>query len=366
MNRQKTIVRTSIIGILANVFLAVFKAVVGTLSHSIAIVLDAVNNLSDALSSVITIVGTKLAGKKPDKKHPYGHGRIEYITAMIIAVIVLYAGVTSLVESIKKILHPETPDYGTAALVIIGVAVLVKVILGRFVGKTGEKVHSESLIASGKDALNDAIISAATLVAAAVYLIWHVSLEAWLGAVISLVIVKSGVELLRDTLSLILGERVDGDLALAIKKTAASFPGVSGAYDLILHSYGPEMTMGSIHVEIPDDMNAAEIDTLERQIVDAVFHEHGVILTGVSIYSRNTTDDHAAEIQETVRRIVMAHDHVLQMHGFYLHEDKIQFDVVIGFEEKDRRGLCDQIIAEVQAAYPDYQLGVTMDNDMSS
>ena len=123
MNRQKVIVRTSVIGILANVFLAAFKAAVGTISHSIAIVLDAVNNLSDALSSVITIVGTKLAGKKPDKKHPYGHGRIEYITAMVISVIVLYAGVTSLVESIKKIIRPETPDYGVPALVIVGVAV---------------------------------------------------------------------------------------------------------------------------------------------------------------------------------------------------------------------------------------------------
>lgn len=365
MDRQKVIVRTSVIGILANVFLAAFKAAVGTISHSIAIVLDAVNNLSDALSSVITIVGTKLAGKKPDKKHPYGHGRIEYITAMVISVIVLYAGVTSLVESIKKIIHPETPDYGVPALVIVGVAVLVKVVLGRFVGKTGEKVHSESLIASGKDALNDSIISAATLVAAAVYLLWHVSLEAWLGAVISVVIVKSGLDLLRETLSLILGERVDNELALAIKQTAAAVPGVGGAYDLILHSYGPEMTMGSIHVEVPDYLTAAEIDTLERQVVDAVLHEHGVILTGVSIYSHNTTDDEAAAIRENVRKLVMAHDHVLQMHGFYLHENLIQFDVVIGFDAADRRALCDQIIAEVRAAYPAYELRVTMDNDMS-
>ena len=365
MERQKVIVRTSVIGILANVFLAAFKAAVGTISHSIAIVLDAVNNLSDALSSVITIVGTKLAGKKPDKKHPYGHGRIEYITAMVISVIVLYAGVTSLVESIKKIIRPETPDYGVPALVIVGVAVLVKVVLGRFVGKTGEKVHSESLIASGKDALNDSIISAATLVAAAVYLLWHVSLEAWLGAVISVVIVKSGLDLLRETLSLILGERVDNELALAIKQTAAAVPGVGGAYDLILHSYGPEMTMGSIHVEVPDYLTAAEIDTLERQVVDAVLHEHGVILTGVSIYSHNTTDDEAAAIRENVRKLVMAHDHVLQMHGFYLHEKLIQFDVVIGFDADDRRALCDQIIAEVRAAYPAYELRVTMDNDMS-
>ena len=131
-NREKIIVRTSIIGILVNILLAAFKAVVGMLSHSIAVVMDAVNNLSDAMSSVITILGTKLAGKEPDKKHPLGYGRIEYLSAMIISVIVLYAGVSSLVESVKKILHPETPDYSATALLIIAVAVVAKIILGKF------------------------------------------------------------------------------------------------------------------------------------------------------------------------------------------------------------------------------------------
>ena len=131
MQRDQIIIRTSVIGILANVLLAGFKAAVGVISGSIAVVLDAVNNLSDALSSVITIVGTKLAGRRPDKKHPYGYGRIEYITAVVISVIVLYAGVTSLVESIKKIIHPEQPDYSVVSLVIIGAAVVVKVLLGR-------------------------------------------------------------------------------------------------------------------------------------------------------------------------------------------------------------------------------------------
>ena len=140
MNRQKVIVRTGIIGVLANVFLAGFKAAVGLLSGSIAVILDAVNNLTDALSSVITIVSAKLAGKKPDKKHPYGHGRIEYISAVTISVIVLYAGITSLVESIKKIIEPQTPDYNTLGLIIIAVAVVVKIVLGIYVRATGQKV----------------------------------------------------------------------------------------------------------------------------------------------------------------------------------------------------------------------------------
>ena len=365
MNREKVIVRTSVLGILANLLLAGFKAVVGLLSNSIAVVLDAVNNLSDALSSVITIIGTKLAGRKPDKKHPYGHGRTEYITATIIAVIVLYAGITSLVESVKKIIHPEQPDYGTAALVIISVAVVVKLALGFYVKKTGKAVNSDSLIASGEDARNDAVISAATLVAAVIFLLTKVSLEAWLGAVISLVILKSGFDMLRQTLSRILGERVDSALSLGIKKTVAEFPQVSGAYDLILHSYGPDMLMGSIHIEVPDTMTAADLDQLERDITDKVAEKHGVILTGISIYSVNTTDDEIARVREDIRRRVMSHEHILQLHGFHMHDDEIRFDLVVGFEAPDRKALYAAVCEEIKAAYPDYQIYIAMDSDMS-
>jgi cation diffusion facilitator family transporter len=365
MDRKGIIVRTSIIGIIANVLLAGFKAVIGLLSHSIAIVLDAVNNLSDALSSVITIVGTRIAGRKPDKEHPYGHGRAEYLTAAIIAIIILYAGVTSLVESVKKIIHPETPEYSPAALIIVGAAIVVKLALSVYSKRTGEKVNSDALIASGQDARNDAVISAATLVAAGIYLIWNLSVEAPLGAVISLVILKSGFDLLRQTISRILGERVDTELARSVKAVIQGFEDVSGAYDLILHSYGPDLLMGSVHIEVPDYYTADRLDSLEREIVQKVMEETGVVLTGVSVYSVNTTDDEAAHIREDIRRRVMMKDHVLQMHGFYMTEDSIQFDVIIGFEAPDRHAVWQQIEEELQERYPKYRLRVTMDNDMS-
>lgn len=206
--REKTIVRTSILGIVANVLLAAFKAVVGVVSNSIAITLDAVNNLSDALSSVITIVGTKLAGRAPDKRHPMGYGRIEYLTAMVISIIVLYAGITSAVESVQKIVSPEAPDYSAAALVVVAAGVVAKVLLGRHVQSVGRRVNADSLVASGQDALSDAVLSVSTLGAAVVYLAWGISLEAWVGAVISAFIVKAGLEMLWQTLSQILGERV--------------------------------------------------------------------------------------------------------------------------------------------------------------
>ena len=367
MNRNRVIIRTSILGIAANLLLAGFKAAVGLLSNSIAVILDAVNNLSDALSSVITIIGAKLAGRKPDKKHPYGHGRTEYITATVIAVIVLYAGVTSLVESVKKILHPETPDYSVVSLIIIGAAVVVKVALSLYVGRTGKAVSSDALIASGQDARNDAVISAATLVAAGIFLLskGRISVEAWLGAIISLVILKSGFDMLRQTLSRIVGERVDSEISLAVKKTVCDFPEVQGAYDLILHNYGPDLLIGSVHIEVPDTMTAGRLDQLERDITDKVAEEHGVILTGISIYSVNTADDAVARTREDIRRRVMVHDHVLQMHGFHMHDDEIRFDVVIGFEAPDRKSVYAAICEEVKNAYPDYRIYITLDSDIS-
>ena len=366
-SRERTIVRTSIIGIIANVFLAGFKAVIGLMTNSIAIVLDAVNNISDAGSSLITIVGTKLAGKEPDKKHPFGYGRIEYLSAMIISVIVLYAGITSLVESVKQILHPETPEYTTVSLIIVAVAVVVKILLGRYVKGVGVKVHSDSLVNSGEDATLDSIISASTLVAACIFLLFGVSLEAWLGAIISLVIIKSGLEMLRDTISQILGERNDVELAKAIKETVLAFPDVNGAYDLVLNNYGPDTWNGSVHIEVPDTYSASQLDQLIRNIQMKVYAEHRVILTAIGVYSVNTTDPEVIETQRKVLEIVRSVPHVLQMHGFYLlkEEKAMRFDIVVSFDAKDRRAVYEQVVAEVRKAFPGYALQVAMDTDFA-
>lgn len=366
-DRKSIIVRTSVIGIIANVFLAGFKAVVGLISNSIAITLDAVNNLSDALSSIITIIGTKLAGKAPDKKHPYGHGRIEYLSAMIISIIILYAGATSFFESVKKIISPEEPDYGVASFVIVSVAIIVKIVLGLYVKKVGKSVNSEALTDSGEDALMDSIISGSTLIAAIVFVAFGISLEAWLGAVISIIIVKSGIEMLRSTLSQILGERVDKDIAKAIKDTVSKFDGVYGAYDLILSNYGPDIYLGSIHIEVSDTMTASEIDELTRNIMHCVYKEHGVILSAVGIYSFNTKDTESIKIREEVNKIVRSYKTVLQMHGFYYNkkEDSISFDIIIDFDDENKAETYKEIYDEVQTLYPNSRLQITMDFDVS-
>ena len=367
ISRNKTIIRTSVVGILANVFLAAFKAVVGLTANSIAIVMDAVNNLSDAASSLITIVGTRLAGKEPDKKHPFGYGRIEYLSAMVISLLVLYAGVTAFVESVKKIIAPDTPDYSAAALIIVAVAVAVKILLGRYVKKVGERVNSDSLVHSGEDATLDAVISASTLVAAGIYLLFHISLEAWLGAIIAAVIIKSGIGMLSETLSKILGERADAQLAREIKKTINAYPQISGAYDLVLHNYGPDAYNGSVHIEVPDTLSADDLDKLIRQVTMDVYEKHDVILTAIGVYSFNTTDAEATAARKKVTEIVIAEPHVLQMHGFYLDkiEKTIRFDIVVSFDARDRRSVYQQVCKKVQAAYPDYALQITLDTDFS-
>ena len=364
-SRETTIVRTSIIGILVNVLLAAFKAAIGLITHPIAVTLDAVNNLSDALSSVITIVGTKLAGKLPDKKHPLGYGRIEYLSAMIVSALVLYAGITALVESIKSIISPEKPDYSVVSLIIVGSAVVAKLLLGTYVKRTGKRVNSASLEASGSDAMFDSIISASVLLCALIYIAFGLSLEAYAGVIISIVIIRSGVEMLRDTLDDILGKRYDPEELQAIKNTIAEDPDVCGVYDLILHAYGPDRNVGSVHVEIRDEMTATEIDKMERRISKNVYEKHKLPLTSISIYAMNTSTEETKAIRAKVNEIVMGFEGVLQTHGFRAdpEERTITMDIILDFDVKDRKAVFENIRAALQKAFPDYTLQLTLDID---
>jgi cation diffusion facilitator family transporter len=365
-NRDKIIVRTSIVGILANIFLAAFKAAVGIISNSIAVVLDAVNNLSDALSSVITIVGTKLAGKLPDKKHPLGYGRIEYLSAMIVSAIVLYAGITALVESIKKIIHPEKADYSAVALIIIATAVVVKLALGRYVKAKGKEVNSSALVASGSDALFDAILSASVFASAVFFLVTGISLEAYVGVLISIMILKAGYEMLTDTLDDVLGRRADKEMTQQIRQILVQEPEVRGAYDLILNNYGPGKEYGSVHLELPDTMTVDQVDALTRRLEAKVYRATGVILIGVGVYSYNTKDDDAAKMRNVVLETVLAYDWALQLHGFYADTKAktMRFDVVMSFDIQPKEGL-EILFRDMKRLFPDYTVQITPDVDVA-
>ena len=366
--REKVVFRTSCVGIAANVVLALAKAFVGVFSHSIAVILDALNNLSDALSSIITIVGMKLSLKPATKKHPFGNGRTEYLSALIISVIILYAGVTSLVESGKKVFAPTVPEYSTTSIVLLIAAVVVKIVLGAYVKAQGKKVNSQSLVASGEDAMMDSIVSSATVVAAIIFVLFHVAIEAYLGVLISILIVKSGIELIAETVSSILGERIDAKLSHEVKNTICELDSeIFGAYDLVLNDYGPDRLLGSVHIEIPSEWNAQKIDEMTRKIQDCVFKKHNVILSAVGIYSVNTANAQAAHIRDKAKEIATEFPDILQLHGLFADTEnkKIKMDAVISFDAADMNEVVKQFSARLKEIFPDYEVIVQLDRDVS-
>ena len=366
MERNKIIIKTSIQGIVVNIILVIFKAIIGVIVNSIAIVLDAVNNLSDAISSIITIIGTKLAGKAPDKEHPFGHGRIEYFSALIISIIVLFAGLASLKESVEKIINPVKADYSLASIIIIIVATIVKFFFGRYVKNVGKKINSQSLIASGTDAFMDSIVSLSTLVAAIISIIFGISIEAYLGLIISIIIIKSSVEIMKQTINTMIGERADSELTEKLRNKINEIPEVQGVFDITLHYYGPSEIIGSVHIQVDDNMRAKEIHALTRKIQMQIYSELGIVLT-VGIYASNNSEEKYAEIKNELVNIIKEHKEILQMHGFYVDEEQktISFDIIIDFKEKDKEKVKQSVLEEIKEKYPEYNYFVILDSDYS-
>lgn len=366
MDRNKKIIRVSIVGILANVLLAAFKALVGLLSGAIAILMDAVNNLSDALSSVITIVGTKLSARPADQKHPFGHGRVEYLSAIVISLIVIAAGVTSLVESVKKIINPTTPSYTTLTLVVIIVAIAVKLVLGMFVKGQGKALKSDALIASGADALFDAIVTLSTLVSAGIMLIWNVNLDGIFGTIISLVIVKAGVEMLASPLGELLGTRISPEFAQQIKDKALSFDGVYGVYDIIVNNYGPNTLIGSLHISVAENATARELHLLTRSMSEAFYRDFGIIMT-IGIYAVYTGDTPMARLQKAVVQASNDHPGVAQAHAFYYYAEKnlITIDLVPDESVKDIQAFADTMNQFLHEQFPEHKFSVVVDFNYS-
>ncbi len=362
--RQKIIIRTSLIGILTNVVLVIFKSAVGLVSGSIAIVLDAVNNATDVLSSVVTIIGAKLAGRKPDREHPYGHGRFEYFSALVVGIIILVAGLAALFESIPKIFQPELADYSWPSFVVILAAVATKFLLGSYVKHTGRKVNSGSLIASGMDALFDAALSFTTLIGIVVNVFCHVSIDGILGAGIALFIIYSSLSILAESAMDLLGGQVDAELAQKIRDLALSYPEVNGAYDLMLHNYGPSTLLGSLQIQVHDEMTAHDVHHLTSAITRQVFREFGVILT-IGIYAEHTETPKHKNIREYLERYISRCPEILQMHGFYVDEDLrlIVFDLVIEHELRDKMQVKRKVERAMRHKFPAYKCCITLDID---
>ena len=359
--REKKIIKASFVGIAGNMLLVVFKLIVGFMSNSIAIILDAVNNATDALASIVTIVGTKIANMRPNRKHPFGYGRIEYLSSAIIAAIIFVAGALSIRESIDKIINPAETNYTSLTITVIIVAIIAKIFIGIYFHKKGKETDSTALIASGVDSNYDAVLSAGTLVVAFVQIFWNVNIDGIVGLLISLFVIKAGWDVLKDAINPIIGERNE-DLGKEIYKYVCTFDGVRSAYDLILDNFGPNEMLGSIRVEVPDTMNAKQIHELTREISAGLYEKFNIVAT-VGIYAGNTTNDFD-EIRQALKEITDARSEILQTHGFYVDEDerKVLFDLVIDFNSESDN-IKEEVIEAISKRYPDYEYNVIVDTD---
>ena len=366
MKRDTKIINTSIKGIITNLFLVLFKSIVGIISKSTTMILDALNNLSDTLSSIATIIGIKLANKKPDKEHPYGHGRIEYFTTMIVAIIILCAGIVAVKESIDKIINPVDPEYSYISLIVIIVGIFTKIALGTYVKRKGKEYDSDTLVAQGSDALFDAIIALSTLVGAIIFLLFNLNIEGYIGIIIASFIIKSSIEMIKDPINDIIGIRISDELKDNIINEISTFKEVKGVYDLILHNYGPIYILGSVHIEIDDELTARDIHRLSKEIEKVIYEKYDIIMT-IGIYASNNTSKISKSIRKDIKNVIKSYNNILQIHGLFINEEEkiISFDIIYDFEEKNPEKINNEIIDKLKKIYKDYSITIIIDKDIS-
>lgn len=367
MKRIKEVIKVSIIGVITNICLVIFKSIIGFISGSISILMDALNNLSDILSSVITLFGMLLSKKKPDKEHPYGHGMIEYFSSLSIAIIIFITGIASFYESFLKILHPITVEYNITMLIIIIIGIISKLILGKYTKEKGRILNSSSLVASGSDALFDSIISLSTLIGAILVYIFDINIDGYLGVVISIFIIKAGISIIIESFNNITGTIIDSKLLKNIEQTINSYDKVLGSYDLLLHQYGPSKILGSIHIEVDDNLSAKEIHALSRTISNDILDKYGVILT-IGIYATNTDDTKYIKIKNYIKKLIKNYKSIINFHGYYVDNDKmyISFDLIFDFKDQNIMKTKEEVIAKLKKKYPEYEYNIVIDTDFNN
>lgn len=363
-SREKIISRTSVLGIVVNVLIALVKILIGAIASSIAIISEGVNNASDALTSVLTLVGTKLAGKHPDAKHPFGYGRIEYLTSLVIAVLILVTGVEMLIDSVKLVIKPGDLKVSYLSLIIVAVSAVVKFFLGVYTIKMGKKTESGALEAVGVDCRNDSFVSVVTIASAIVFLVSGRSVDAYAGIFTSALIIKSGVEVLMSTVSELIGRPGERELASKIYSLVRETDGVLGAADMMLHNYGPEAWSGSVNIEIDHEKTVGEIYKSLHELQLRIMHEQKVTMV-FGIYAVDNDHDDVKAIRKAVADFVKKHDHVKSFHAIYLepNTNKIYCDFIVDYNLKDWSFLRQEFLDYMNGIYPDNQVELTIETE---
>lgn len=365
--RQKTITRTSIIGLLANIAFALGKLIAGTISGSIAIINDGINNASDCLSSLATLFGYALSKKKPTSKHPLGFGRVEYMSALIIAGLIIYAGISCLIDSIKGLTEPKELITGSLIAIILTVSIIGKILLGILNIKAGKKVESEALKASGKDAFSDALSTSISAVGLIASKFTTLPVDAVAGIIISICICLSGIDSLKQTLSALLGERPKKSIVFGIREIIAKHPPLKGGYDVILHNYGPERVVGTCHVEVPDSTTTEIVFDAMTAASSEIHNTMGIHIT-FGMYAVNDSVEEVVQMRyDVLIKLQATNEAVLSIHAFHVHFDKklVHFDVVVDFTVKSYHELRAQLTKALLEKYPDYTFDFKIEPDYS-
>ena len=362
--RTGIINRTSILGIVVNVLIAGVKIAAGLLASSIAIVSEGVNNAADALTSVLTMVGTRLAGRHPDAKHPFGYGRIEYLTGLVVAVVIIVSGVQMLIESVKLIFRPEELSISYVSLTIVAVSAVVKFFLGLYTIARGRVAQSDALVGVGLECRGDSYISIITIGVAVVFLLTGVSLDAYAGVVMSAIILKAGVEVLLKIVSELIGRPGEKELATKIYQLVRATPGVVGAADMMLHNYGPNAWSGSVNVEIDHAKSVGEVYAMLHELQLGIMHEEHVTMV-FGVYA--VDDDHVEtrRIRRTILEYVKAHEHVKSFHAVYLEPgtNRLYCDLVVDYELADWGALRADFLDYMKAKVPGRDVVLTVETE---
>ena len=355
-----------IVGILSNSLLCVMKMLIGFLSGSIAIVADAVNNLADASSSLITLVGFKLASMPEDDEHPYGHARMEYLAGMAVSVMIIIVGVELGKSSIEKILHPSPLEFSWTVVIVLLLAIAIKVWQSLFNISAGKKINSLALIATGTDSRNDVISTSVVLAGVLMGHFLNVQIDGYLGLAVALFILWSGISLVKETVSPLLGEAPDPDLVNNIEKQTMNFDGVLGIHDLVVHNYGPGKIFASVHIEVDSDVDVMLSHDLVDNIEKQISHDLHLLLTA-HMDPVNTHDPNREPLSNIIKEAISEIPGVLSFHDLRIvpgstHTNVI-FDVVVSSECKESPEKIKQILQERISGYnPAFCSVVEIDN----
>ena len=363
-NRQSQIIRTSAIGILVNLLIAIVKIIIGTLASSIAIVSEGINNATDAGSSFLTYVGTKLSGRHPDEKHPFGYGRIEYLTGMVVGVLILYAGLGMLRESVDGILHPSDMKVSALAVVIVAVTAVVKLFLGMYTIKVGKEVESDALLAVGEEGRNDSCFSLVTIVSSVIFIFTGLSLDAYAGVIFSIVVIKGGVESLKNTASDLIGRPGKEELAKQLYREVRATDGVISAIDMMLHDYGPDRYSGSVNIEIDHKRQIGEVYEEIHKLQLRIMEEYHVTMV-FGIYAVDEDTKSVSELRKYIGKFVRMNDHVKSFHALYLSRDTdtIYCDFIVDYALKDWDGMRVSFEEYMKKQYPEYRIELTIETE---